>query len=142
VPRLTIGASKHCIFHPQFWTFGGYISQVLDFFLWFAWSFYKSAKFQHSTSSRSGLAFLDKHTKEDSIPHFVHPRGQIFWVSNCALWFGRSLYESAKFKLSSSSRSGLDFLDNCREKIPLPISDPGPKFCGFRFFPLVWVVPL
>jgi hypothetical protein len=26
------------------------------------WSLYKYAKFQHSISSRSGLAFMDKHT--------------------------------------------------------------------------------
>jgi hypothetical protein len=39
----------------------GKLLWVSDFTLWFGYSLYKSSKFQPSTSSRSGLAFLDKH---------------------------------------------------------------------------------
>jgi hypothetical protein len=58
------------MFHPPFFNLWGNIFQVSDFYLWFWRSLYKSAKFQLSTSSRSGLAFLHKDTKEDSVPNF------------------------------------------------------------------------
>jgi hypothetical protein len=39
-------------------------------------------------------------------PTFRTPRVKIFWLSNFSLWFEWSLCKSAKFQLSTSSRSG------------------------------------
>jgi hypothetical protein len=39
---------------------------------------------------------------------------KVFLVSDFSFWFGFSVYKSAKFQLSTSSRSGLAFLDNIR----------------------------
>jgi hypothetical protein len=66
------------------------------FFLWSGQSFYKSAKYQFSTSSRRGL--VKKMQKKESISHFGPPRSK-FSVSDFSLWFRWSFCKSAKFQL-------------------------------------------
>jgi len=75
----------------------GKIFQVWNFCLWFQCSFYKSSKSQPSTSSRSGLAFLEKTYKNSyfCIYRFSpRPGGKFFQLSNFSLWFGLSLYKT------------------------------------------------
>jgi len=43
---------------------------ISDGSLWFGQSLYESEKCHHSVSSRTALAFLDKHKKEEFVSHF------------------------------------------------------------------------
>jgi hypothetical protein len=109
--------------------------------LLFRSSLYKCAKFQRSTSSRSGLD-LKKCKRRFHFP-FRTPRGKISRISDFFLWFGPSLYKSAKFRLSASFINWLAFLHNDTKEDSLPnFGPPGAKFSRFWIYFLVWVVSL
>jgi hypothetical protein len=66
LPHLKVGSFSRQInkirFRPPFRNSHGKIFRISNFFpLWFGRSLCKSAKFQLSTSFRSGLAFVDNH---------------------------------------------------------------------------------
>jgi hypothetical protein len=87
------------------------------FFLWFRWSIYKSAKYQLSNLSRSGLAFLNKHTKIHMFMYiwdFRSSREKFSWFRIFPFGLGGPSHKCAKFKLSTLSGSGLAFLDKHR----------------------------
>jgi hypothetical protein len=86
---------RHCTFHLPFRTSRSKTFCVSGLSLWVGSSLSKSAEFQLSTSSRTGLAFSDKHTT-----HSRRPRATFFWFRNFTLGFDRP------FQLSTSSRSG------------------------------------
>jgi hypothetical protein len=92
-------------FHPL------QMSTVLDFSLWFRSFPFNSAKFQLSTSCRSGLAFWTSTQKNIPVSILDPPMQNFQGFGYCALWFGWLLYKSAEFQLSTSSRSGFAFLE-------------------------------
>jgi hypothetical protein len=83
---------------------------VLDFSLWFRSFPFNSAKFQLSTSCRSGLAFWTSMQKNIPVS-ILDPQCKIFCILDFALWFGWLLYKSAELQLSTSSGSGFAFLE-------------------------------
>jgi hypothetical protein len=66
----------------------------------------ESAKLQNSTSSRTGLPIFWTNMQPIS-DHWI----KMFPVSDISLWFELSLCKSAKYQLSTSSGSGLAFME-------------------------------
>jgi len=71
-------------------------------------------------------------------PGAKFPGFQIFFI-----WYGRSLYKSAKLQLSTPYETGLAFLYKDTTVDSMPNFGPlSQYFPGFGFVPLVWVIPL
>jgi hypothetical protein len=71
---------EHSIFHPPILDQTGKIFHIFILPYGFGWSLYKSAIFQLSALSRSGLAFLDKHTNFHI--YWVHHFLFQFWLQD------------------------------------------------------------
>jgi hypothetical protein len=108
----------------------GKISQVSDFTLWFGYSLYKSSKFQLSTSTRSGLAFVEK------LANF-----HVYWVHhlvscNSGFRIAYSTLEASQQRFVFKYNKLYMFTHKLNVEFSISYFEHnGTKFSGFRMFP-------